>query len=143
MMTYLLDTDHLSLLQQKSSPERAMIVANINVHGEANCFACVPSFHEQCLGVHGKIQQAMKPDDLFKAYALFDKLLETYSEFDVLSFDRAAIADYLKLKSLNLRIKPMDLRTAAIALSRSMRVVTRNVSDFGRVPNLTVENWTR
>ncbi len=143
MMTYLLDTDHLSLLQRNSSPERAMIVANINVHGEPNCFACVPSFHEQCLGVHGKIQQSKKPDELFKAYALFDKLLETYSDFDVLSFDRAAIAEYLTLKTLNLRIKPMDLRIASIAISRIMTVVTRNVSDFGRVPQLAVENWTR
>ena len=140
-MTYLLDTDHLSLLQQKSSPERAMIVANINVQGEANCFACVPSFHEQCLGVHGKIQQAKKADELFTAYALFDKLLETYSGFEVLSFDRTAITEYLKLKSLNLRIKPMDLRIASIALSQNMTVVTRNLSDFGRVPNLMVENW--
>ncbi len=143
MMTYLLDTDHLSLLQRKSSPERAMIVANINMHGEANCFACVASFHEQCLGVHGKIQRAKKADEFFAAYALFDKLLETFSEFDVLSFDQSAIAEYLKLKSHSQRIKPMDLRIASIALSKDMTVVTRNVSDFGRVPNLKVEDWTR
>ena len=37
----------------------------------------------------------------------------------------------------------MDLRIASIALSQNMTVVTRNLSDFGRVPNLAIENWTQ
>ena len=36
----------------------------------------------------------------------------------------------------------MDLRIGAIALANDMTVLTRNLIDFGRVPNLTVEDWT-
>jgi tRNA(fMet)-specific endonuclease VapC len=36
----------------------------------------------------------------------------------------------------------MDLRIAAVALTRNMSVLTRNLVDFERVPGLTVEDWT-
>jgi tRNA(fMet)-specific endonuclease VapC len=36
----------------------------------------------------------------------------------------------------------MDLWIAAIALTNSMTVLTRNRVDFERVPGLTVEDWT-
>ena len=45
-MTHLLDTDHLSLLQQENSPERAVIVLRINETGRARVVASVISFHE-------------------------------------------------------------------------------------------------
>ena len=35
----------------------------------------------------------------------------------------------------------MDLRIAAIALSRDVTVLTRNTVDFERVPNLKFEDW--
>lgn len=95
------------------------------------------------LGAHNKIQQAKNAEDLFKGYRLIDTLLESYSGFEVLSFDHDAITEFFRLKSLNLRINKLDLRIASIALSRSMTVVTRNLSDFGRVPNLKIENWTQ
>ena len=34
----------------------------------------------------------------------------------------------------------MDLRIAALA--RNLTLVTRNLSGFGRVPNLKTEDWT-
>src|ERR1035437_2100346 len=36
---------------------------------------------------------------------------------------------------------PYDLQIAAIAQAAELSVVTRNVSEFSRVPGLAVENW--
>ncbi len=47
------------------------------------------------------------------------------------------------LQALKTGVKPMDLRIAAIALANNLTLVTRNVSDFTRVPNLKIEDWTR
>lgn len=63
----------------------------------------------------------------------------------VLSFDTRAARVFGELKaSLERRGMPIaepDLRIAAITLSRGLVLVTRNVKHFGRVPDLTVENW--
>jgi tRNA(fMet)-specific endonuclease VapC len=42
---------------------------------------------------------------------------------------------------MKLNIGKMDLRIAAITLEIGGTVVTRNLRDFQRIPNLRVENW--
>ncbi len=48
----------------------------------------------------------------------------------------------LNLKSQKLRMGTLDLRIASIALSQNAVLLTRNLSDFEKVPNLKVEDWT-
>ena len=38
-------------------------------------------------------------------------------------------------------IGPNDLLIASIALAHDLTVVSGNVGEFGRVPNLNVEDW--
>jgi len=36
----------------------------------------------------------------------------------------------------------MDLKTAAITLSQDATLLSRNLRDFGQIPDLHVEDWT-
>ncbi len=63
------------------------------------------------------------------------------ARWNILSMTHSAILRYESLKGMNLNIRKMDLRIAAIVLENGGVVVTRNVRDFQRVPNLAVESW--
>jgi tRNA(fMet)-specific endonuclease VapC len=65
--------------------------------------------------------------------------------YDVLSFDRAAAEHHAHLRYA-LRHNPSgerDLLIAAIALANRLIVVTHNTKEFGRVPDLVVEDWAQ
>lgn len=61
----------------------------------------------------------------------------------ILPYSENAILRYDQLRVLKLPVGKMDLKIAAIALEAGATVVTRNVADFGRVPGLTVEDWSQ
>jgi tRNA(fMet)-specific endonuclease VapC len=104
----------------------------------------VISFHEQVMGVHKQLNQARRPADLPRWYRRMGELFDLYSETNLVLFDdpAATVLEVLR-KTPKLRIKPMDLRIAAIALAQNLVLVTRNVRDFGKVPGLRTEDWTK
>lgn len=46
-----------------------------------------------------------------------------------------------QLEQAGTPIGPNDLLIAAHALALNLTLVTANIREFGRVPNLSVENW--
>ncbi len=140
-MTHLLDTDHITFLQLQDGTEWAVLVGHIQRVGQQNVAVSVISFHEQVLGVHEKLNPARRPPDLPRWYRRMGELFDLYSKTNLVVFDdpAAAVLEVLR-KTPKLRIKPIDLRIAAIALSRNLVLVTRNVRDFGKVPGLRTED---
>ena len=66
------------------------------------------------------------------------------SQFAVRPFNRDFAKEFEKLKQNKrlARIGNIDLQVAAIALAARVKVITRNVRDFSRIPGLQIENWT-
>jgi tRNA(fMet)-specific endonuclease VapC len=139
---YLLDTDHLSILQRMSGPEYATLSARIARVPPDDLALSIITFHEQVIGGHVYINRARNSADLVRGYAMLERLLRDFASLAVLPFDAAAAAVFDGLVAQRVRIGTMDLRIAAIALSRGLVVLTRNVRDFGQVPGLVTEDWT-
>lgn len=89
------------------------------------------------------VAQARKPADLLHGYKLFFRLIDEFRKFPLVRFDALALAEFDQLRAAKVRISTMDLRIAATALAQNLIVVTRNVSDFGKVPGLRTEDWTK
>jgi tRNA(fMet)-specific endonuclease VapC len=141
-MKFLLDTDHISILQKQTGPEYQSLSARIAQVQRADLAFCIVSFHEQVLGCNTYIGQAKTSADIVRGYRMFDRVLSAFAAAVVLPFDANASSSFDDLVAKRVRIATMDLRIAAIALSCGLRLLTRNQRDFSKVPGLIIEDWT-
>ena len=141
-MKFLLDTDHISILQKQVGPDYAALIARLTQVSRADLAFCIVSFHEQVLGCNAFVAQANTAANIVRGYRMFDRVLSAFAAAVVLPFDANAslVLDTLKLQRL--RVATMDLRIASIALSQGLTLLTRNSRDFSRVPGLVIEDWT-
>lgn len=140
-MTHLLDTDHVSILERQGA-EYPVVLANMARHPDEDVGVCVVSVQEQARGCLNLINQAKTPAQLLRGYELLYQVVQFFRNHPLVEFDATAQAEFDRLKALKLGIGTMDLRIAAIARPRGLTLVSRNRSDFGRVPGLAVEDWT-
>ena len=77
------------------------------------------------------------------AYQRLQALLRFFNEIPVLDYTDVVAPRFEDLKRLRLRVGSMDLKIAAIVLSQDGLLLSANLKDFQRVPNLQVEDWTK
>jgi tRNA(fMet)-specific endonuclease VapC len=77
-----------------------------------------------------------------QAYHRLRRHLDNYRQVLTLGFDEKAAAKFQSLRRTRIRIGSMDLKIAAIVLSQGATLLSRNLVDFGKVPELKVEDWT-
>lgn len=139
---FLLDTDHVSILQRQSQPAYGKLRARMELHPEELFFLSIVGFQEQVLGGNAFVNRARSSEGVLRGYQIMAEVLATYADAQVLPFDAQAEGVFAALRSQKVRIGTMDLRIAAIALSRDFTVLTCNLTDFGQVPGLRIEDWT-
>ncbi len=137
---FLLDTDHLVVLQRQSEPGYSVLRAAMSEYSASDFYLAVISFHEQMLGANAFIARAKTRETVVRGYQMLELCLIDFNRFQVLPFDEPAASQYDALRQ-HVRIGTMDLRIAATALSHSLTVLTRNTVDFVKVPGLIVEDW--
>lgn len=141
-MKYLLDTDHVSFLEEGSGPEYVALTARMAQHSPGDFAFSLVTLHEQVLGAHTFISRAKTTAKVVQGYEFLAVILQTFQAALVLAFDVAAAAVFDALRAQGVRIATMDLRIAAIALSHDLILLTRNTVDFSKVPGLVTEDWT-
>lgn len=137
MILYVLDTDHVSLHQRKDP----LVTARIESHPATEMAVTAITLGEQMRGRLAQLGQ--KKVSLSAAYELLRTTSEYFCSMNILPFDEDAYRRYEGLRSQKIRVGKMDLRIAAIVLSRSAMLVTRNLRDFEQVPNLRIEDWSK
>lgn len=139
----ILDTDCLSILERESGPDYFILSRNLARFHAEDIATTIISFDEQMRGWMSVVAKAHTIERLVITYAKLDRFLETFRRMRTVSFDEDAALIFQGLKQKKLRVGTMDLRIAAIALAQNAILVSRNLVDFERIPNLTVEDWTR
>lgn len=134
-----LDTDHLSLHHRGHPQIRERLLAL----PLAQRVTTIITVEEQLRGRFARIAQARDVNEWIVAYKQFQQTLEDLLPLRLLSFDEAAAETFLRLKATVKQVGTQDLKIAAIALSVSGILVTRNSVDFARIPGLIIEDWTQ
>ena len=137
MTVWILDTDHISLYQRGD----LNVINRLSAANPENLAVTVISLEEQMYGRLSEIKKATSAISLITAYSRLEITLDYFKSVQVLPFDQNSHIFFESLIRQKLRVGTQDLRIAAIALSVNGIVVTRNQKDFGKVPNLQVENW--
>jgi tRNA(fMet)-specific endonuclease VapC len=87
---------------------------------------------------------AAKSSSPVKTSRLLENFLRPLAVVEFTSADAATYAQLrAKLERAGTPIGPLDTLIGAQAVSRKLVLVTNNEREFGRVPGLRLENWSR
>jgi tRNA(fMet)-specific endonuclease VapC len=137
MPLYLLDTDHISLIQ-RGHPQ---VIARYEAVPEQDIAVSVIGYEEQLRGRLAVIGQVKTPEHLSLAYQRVREMQEFFCQMRLLDFDVDANRIYTTLRQQHRRLGTMDLRIAATALAAQSTLVTRNTQDFSPISGLSLDNW--
>jgi tRNA(fMet)-specific endonuclease VapC len=138
---YILDTEHLTLLQMGGA-QSLKLQLKLGAVPADQIATTIINYEEQMRGWLSRAAQAKTTVRLISAYAHLQTHIETFSAIPIVPFDQKAADEYERLKKLRLRVGAMDLKIAAVALANQATVLTRNLSDFNKVPGLRIEDWS-
>jgi tRNA(fMet)-specific endonuclease VapC len=111
---YILDTDHLSLLEHRGSFNRQRLLNRLANVGPQGVAATIVSFEEQMRGRLAFLARSKTIDQQIEAYQRLRNQLDNYCSMAVLDFDIQAASHFRELKGQRLRVGTMDLKIAAI-----------------------------
>ena len=132
-MKYMLDTN-ICIYIIKNKPKKVII--ELKRHKPSEICVSAITYAELTHGV----EKSMAVEKNRLALALL------FSNIEVLDFDIKAAIHYGKIRAYlekqGTPIGPLDMMIAAHAMSLGYTVVTNNIKEFQRVPDLKLKNWT-
>lgn len=139
----ILDTDCMSLLQRENILAGSRLQKNLDRFSPVEICTTIISFEEQMRGWLSFVAKSKTPEEQIYAYQRLHAFINNYRNALILDYDEKAVEVFRELKSQKIRVGTMDLKIASIAIANNAILVSRNLSDFERIPDLTVNDWTR
>jgi tRNA(fMet)-specific endonuclease VapC len=137
----LLDSDHMSLLQ-RGGAEGDRIRQRLRALPPNEVATTIISYEEQMRGWLARLARATTLERQVSDYVELKRLPQNYCNIAVLEFDKRAGAEFERFRQEQIRIGTLDLKIAAVALANEATLLTRNITDFVKVPGLHVEDWS-
>lgn len=137
MSFYILDTDHLSLYGRN----HPALIERLRV-SQATLITTAINVEEQ---LRGRLAQISEAKDAAKQLIAYQRMIETVSllfEFRILPYDEKSQDFYQIFKTQKIRVGTQDLRIASIVLANKGTLLTRNLRDFEKIPELTIQDWS-
>lgn len=139
MRLYVLDTSVVGFALQKHPTYQKHA---LGLPDETPIVTTIITLGEDLSGWLPACRRARTSAERMIAYGRLQRGQEFYQRMTCLPFDDVAAQIFDQLNTQKIRIGTNDLAIAAITLSVSGILVTRNIVDFQRVPNLPLEDWT-
>jgi tRNA(fMet)-specific endonuclease VapC len=141
MTLFILDSDHVSLLLEGNESIRRRKQQSL---GEVA--TSIITVQEVFNGWVSRINARESLQNPVPLYSRLWRTTEYFKDATIANYDDDAHVVYQRLLKENPALRKnrlqRDMRIAAIALSLSATVVTRNQRDFGLVPGLSLVDWT-
>ena len=137
----LLDTDHMSLLQ-RGGAEGLRIRMRPRTLPLDDVATTIVSYEEQMRGWLARLARTTTQERQIFDYSELKKLLQSYCSFAIVDYDATAASEFQRLLVLKLRLGTMDMKIAAVVLANNAVLLTRNMTDFGKVSGLHAEDWS-
>lgn len=138
MSLFVLDTDHLTLLQRG----HRSLLARVAATSPNDLATTIITVEEQLRGWLDAVRRHAGSDRQIWAYRGLHEAVTSFGQIMILDFGKAASAEFEALRRQQPRIGSQDMRIAAIILTTGSTLLTRNRRDFSRVPSLVIEDWT-
>jgi tRNA(fMet)-specific endonuclease VapC len=135
-----LDTDHLVEYQKGTSAEAIRLKERLDRASEP-CAITILTVEEIMRGWMAALRRTGDPHRQISAYAKLRQLFRFFAVWTVLDWDEAAVGEFEQLRLAKTRVGTMDLKIASIVLDKKGKLLSRNNTDFKRIPGLVVEDW--
>ncbi|MGD0655846.1 MAG: hypothetical protein ABSA16_16035 [Thermoguttaceae bacterium] len=136
----LLDTDHFSVLTDARHARHQRLVAKLYDIDEEVAIPVI-AVEEQ---LRAWLAQIHRTRDVCRQVAPYDRLIRliaVLSEWDIARWSEQAANEFARLRKERIRIGTQDLKIASLALVNNALLLSANLRDFDRVPDLHVEDW--
>jgi tRNA(fMet)-specific endonuclease VapC len=138
---YILDTDHLSLIQ-RNGLEGKRILTRLAAVEKTEVAVTVVTYEEQVRGRLSVLSRAKTLDEQVLAYQGLQQLVKDYRTIVIVPFSLTAALEHQRLREAHPRLGNMDVKIAAISITNNAILLTRNASDFGQIGELQTGDWS-
>jgi tRNA(fMet)-specific endonuclease VapC len=139
----ILDTDHLTVIQRQSQPTYSILRARLSRMPATDIGTTIINVEEQMRGWLAVVGRSRRLEQVIAAYRHLHASLSFFGAIPIFEFDEPAAQRYLQLRRSRIRLGSMDLKIAAVAISRGAILLSRNLGDFRQIPGLIVQDWTQ